>query len=99
VSVTANRFRLNPVVELHWVGWHDEYVVFDETSGQTHLLDSLRAFLLNALSEREHDVESLLFELEHAAEMENNRSLRDTVNSILAEFDTVGLLKASVECS
>lgn len=44
-------YQIPPVSVLHWVSWGDEYVVFDEASGQTHLLDPIKAFVLEALSD------------------------------------------------
>lgn len=40
------RFRINPAGVLHWRKWDDEYVVFNEAAGQTHVLDTLTACVL-----------------------------------------------------
>jgi PqqD family protein of HPr-rel-A system len=36
---------------LHWIFWDDEYVVFDEGSGDTHLLDVLSGEVLKVLEQ------------------------------------------------
>lgn len=40
------RFRTNPASVLQWRQWDDEYVVFNEAAGQTHVLDTLTACVL-----------------------------------------------------
>ena len=40
------RFRSNPKSVLQWRQWDDEYVVFNEAAGQTHVLDTLTACTL-----------------------------------------------------
>ncbi len=43
------RWRLNPLVELHWRGWADESVAFDPVSGQMMACDALEAALMACL--------------------------------------------------
>jgi len=43
------RWQLNPLASLHWRHWDAEWVVFDESSGQTLLADGLAAASLMAL--------------------------------------------------
>lgn len=38
--------RLHPFGSLHWRPWGEEYVVYDEASSQTHVLDALTACTL-----------------------------------------------------
>lgn len=45
------RIQLCRPSSLLWSSWGDEFVVFDEASGQTHLLDPIKAFVLDALME------------------------------------------------
>lgn len=40
------RFRSNPASVLQWRQWDNEYVVFNEAAGQTHVLDTLTACAL-----------------------------------------------------
>lgn len=46
---------------LHWICWDDEYVVFDEGSGDTHLLDLLSGEVLKVL-QQSPGVEQVLIE-------------------------------------
>lgn len=42
-------WQLNELAVLHWRQWHDEWVIFDESSGQTLVADALMAASLMAL--------------------------------------------------
>lgn len=39
-------WALNPASGLHWRSWDDEWVVFDQGSGQTHLMHPVQAVAL-----------------------------------------------------
>lgn len=71
-------FQICPISSFHWASWDDEYVVFDEASGQTHLLDPVKAYVLDALSDGPASVESLaptlLGALAYPAEADPHRS-------------------------
>lgn len=95
MSILTRVFRLNPVACLHWVGWDDEFVVFEETSGQTHQLDTLRAFVLNAAAGAPVDAETLLADLANAMPGGLTDLGIDLLNSVLEEFETVGLLESA----
>lgn len=45
---------------LHWRLWSNEYVVFDEFSGVTHLLDSLTACTLLCIEDGITDLDALV---------------------------------------
>ncbi len=42
-------WRLHAQARLHWRQWDDEWTVFDDGSGQTHLMDALTAMAVMAL--------------------------------------------------
>jgi PqqD family protein of HPr-rel-A system len=76
---------------LHWASWDDEYVVFDERSGQTHQLDALRAYVLHTLSERSKSVDMLDAEL---TELTPQGAVWDkALANILDEFQALGLVE------
>ncbi len=76
---------------LHWTCWNDEYVVFDETSGQTNQLDAVRAYVLYLLSESIQTHDSVLQEFSKIptlAELHNQSVL---LTEIFDEFVAAGL--------
>jgi PqqD family protein of HPr-rel-A system len=93
VANLTGAFRLNPVAQLHWVGWDDEYVVFEESSGQTHQLDAFRAFVLNSALEGEIQVSDLLADMVSAMTVQSPEAATQLLHSVIEEFETVGLLE------
>lgn len=87
------KFALNAAVCLHWCNWADEYVVFEETSGQTHILDTFRAFLLNAVSESPQTCDQLLLDISTVMSTDKSPELEGLVTGALLEFETLGLLE------
>lgn len=45
-------WRLNSCQRLEFRGWEDEFVVYNDLSGDTHLIDGLAMHLLTILRER-----------------------------------------------
>ncbi|HKZ08189.1 MAG TPA: HPr-rel-A system PqqD family peptide chaperone [Methylomirabilota bacterium] len=86
-SSAEPRWELSEGSRLHWKHWDDEYVVFDEGSGDTHLLDPLAAEVLKALEEQPADVPALLARLGFVDDREIEAHLRAT----LERFRDIGL--------
>nr|WP_315429970.1 HPr-rel-A system PqqD family peptide chaperone [uncultured Albidiferax sp.] len=88
-------YNINPAVQLHWASWDDEYVVFDEGSGQTHQMDSVRAFLLDMMLEGPRRLDELHSALSCIPSLSNGVDLKLLLSSILSEFSTHGLVEAT----
>lgn len=86
--------RLNPAISLHWRHWDDEYVVFDETSGQTHQMDALRGFVLNALDVQKISLDLLISDVLSSLSLPAD-SGRMAIDNILKEFASHGLVELS----
>ena len=89
-------YRAHPLSKLHWVHWRDEYVVFCETSGQTHHLDPLRAFVLNLLVSGSYEFDDIRSELGKVPALDTTPQLSELLNTILSEFRAHGLLEMSL---
>lgn len=90
-------YKINPATSLHWASWDDEYVVFDEGSGQTHQMDSVRAFILNTLSEKSRNFDDLVSELASIPSLTASGQLNGLIEKVLNELCTHGLVEASNE--
>ena len=42
-------YRVNPAARLHWREWDGQHVVYDDASGDTHLLDDFGTRLVHRL--------------------------------------------------
>jgi PqqD family protein of HPr-rel-A system len=89
------KFNLNPAVRLHWCSWAGECVVFEEASGQTHILDPLRAFVLNSIADSPQTLEELLLDISTAIVVEQTEEIERLAQLALREFETLGLLERS----
>ncbi len=87
-------YRLNPAVSLHWAHWGSEHVVFDETSGQTHLMEPLRALVLDLLGDGSQSFDAILTNIAATAGLESSQSPTDLVAPILEELEVAGLVEA-----
>lgn len=90
-------YSVNPACVLHWVSFNDEYVVFDETSGQTFQLDLLRAFVLNFLGTECCSFEAILTEASAVSSVEDIPTLSELLKTVLNELCVHGLVEESVE--
>ena len=97
VALNIRIYTSNPSIRLHWACWDDDYVVFDETSGQTQKMGPLRAYLLNALSVKAYRFDDLLQELANVPGLSNDSSLTELVKTVLDEFVQSGLVEVTVE--
>lgn len=78
---------------LHWAGWDDEYVVFDEASGQTHQLDAVRAFVLHTLSEGPQTTTDIICAFAELLTFPKESVTHGNVVAIFSEFETCGLVE------
>lgn len=91
------RFRLNSVVQLRWASWDDEHVVFDIASGQTHLLDPLRAYVLHSMDNCAVSVEDLWVGMVDSSDAVEATATKRTMDAILSEFLALGLVEMALE--
>ena len=87
-----SRYRLRPGARLHWAGWDGEHVVFNEHSGQTHLLDGVRAFVLHLLGEAPRTPAQQLAELQVALGETEAARAGPELQGVLDEFERHGLI-------
>ncbi|OIP18872.1 MAG: hypothetical protein COZ09_13990 [Comamonadaceae bacterium CG_4_10_14_3_um_filter_60_42] len=88
------RYRVRPVCRLQWACWNDEYVVFEEASGQTHQLDPLHAFVLQLLSEEAQTSSAVLQAVSEPQFAPDVLHLKAQLKTIFTEFEAAGLLES-----
>lgn len=87
------RYSLHSAANLHWAVWNDEYVVFDEASGQTHQLDAVRAYVLHLLSEGSQSFSKLAVALSQLSVFPAKPATNGVLSAVLGEFETSGLVE------
>lgn len=80
--------------ELHWRSWDDDVVVFNECSGDTHLLNLAGAEILRFLIERPANLGDLIDLLARRLDVEADEHLSAYIKSALVDFARLGLIKS-----
>jgi PqqD family protein of HPr-rel-A system len=91
------RYCLRSSGSLHWGAWNDEYVVFDEASGQTHQLDAVRAYVLHLLSEAPKSFSGVSQSLAALPAFPCDSLTNEILAAVFAEFETCGLVEVSAQ--
>ncbi|MEM7223929.1 MAG: HPr-rel-A system PqqD family peptide chaperone [Pseudomonadota bacterium] len=79
--------------KLEWRVWSDEHVVYDDGSGDTHLLDDEAAGVLRRLCQGPASADQLVAELAQELEIEPNQVLESHVEAILKKFRQLALIE------
>ena len=91
-SSKAN-WRLAEGCRLHWKVWDDEFVIFDEGSGDTHLLDPLAAEVLKVLEESPGEVSGLARRIVARLDLAPDSDLTERVRELVERFVALGLVE------
>ena len=78
---------------LHWRRWHDEWVVFDVGSGQTHQMDTLTAATLMMFESGPSDIPRLASQLADELSLPNNPELSTALTGIVERLVAAGLME------
>ena len=74
------------------IQWDDDYVIYDELSGDTHLLDGVSGELICALSEKAMSRAALLKHLNELFETPSELEMESYLDDFIARFQQLGLL-------
>ena len=84
------RWGLPEDVGLLWKSWDEEVIVFNQASGQTHLLDALSAEVLRELEQRPRTIIDLAALFADRYELDS-KELGERLTGICRRFDELGL--------
>lgn len=77
------------------VGGDEESVIYNDCSGETHLLSAIAVSLLQHLAQGPADVSSIAAFLAGAWEFDSDDELRQITHNLLAELDALSLIEIS----
>lgn len=84
---------------LIWREWDDEFVIYNENTASTHLLEPVMAAVLQQLSSEQCFIETNVLERRMFGEipekMSNNIEATFSLEPILTELEHVGLVESS----
>ena len=79
-------------VKIRSIQWDDDYVIYDQLSGDTHLLDSVSGELIRALSEGAMSRTELLKKLNELLDAPSEMDMENYLDDFIARFQKLGLL-------
>jgi PqqD family protein of HPr-rel-A system len=92
-SEISGPWQLAEGCRLHWKAWDDEFVIFDEGSGDTHLLDPLAAEVLKLLEQSPGDVADLARRTVARLDLAPDPDLAARVLELVRRFAAAGLVE------
>lgn len=73
--------------------WDDECVVYNNLSGETHLLEQNSAELLSSITEEPRQYQTLLHSLETTFNESSPKDLTNYLDQVLEHFQALGLIE------
>jgi PqqD family protein of HPr-rel-A system len=87
-------WQLRAGQQLRMLAGNDESVVYNDRSGETHLLSAIAVSMLNQLKKTPATFSSISTCLASEWEFESDEELRQTIHGMLAELDGLSLIEA-----
>ena len=78
---------------LHWQTWAGEHVVYNVSSGNTHLLNATAVQTLKLLGRRPASVADISNQLTSSAGLSADEEVLQQVESLIANLDELGLVE------
>jgi PqqD family protein of HPr-rel-A system len=78
---------------LRWRCWGGDYVVFNSSSGQTHLLDVVTGRMLVELTDGSCDILEIRCDIARFLEVPDDERLASTIAGILTRLEEAGLIE------
>jgi PqqD family protein of HPr-rel-A system len=91
----GTRWTLTSGCTLHWRDWGEEYIVFNDGPGDTHLLDPVSAEILKSLERDAHSIESLISRCGDVLSADIGRSPTAVVSDVLRQLHALGLIESA----
>lgn len=91
---TLSVWKVTALGSLHWLDWDGQHLVFDEASGDTHLMDEVGAAVFYCLQQSAGRNEiDLLHEVARLLDIPPDDHLLDQLQEILQRFARFRLLE------
>ena len=86
---------LNPACILHWKYWEEDYILFNEASGQTHFLNELGAAILKLFEQAAAplNINEIYERLAASCDLIIDTEMQSYIGSLLVDLDGLGLIE------
>lgn len=75
--------------------WVDECVVYNQLTGETHLIDGIGAVLLKAVSEKSSTRSELLHNVQNIFDIQGDFDIEGFLDSSILEYQKLGLVEVT----
>lgn len=93
MTVVAGSWCITPGQLLVARGWDDEFVLYNNLSGDTHLVDADSLFLLDCLRAGPATIDALVTALQDSVLPEDLPTLPDTITTVLTDLAQLFLVE------
>jgi PqqD family protein of HPr-rel-A system len=76
-----------------WKKWGEEYVVFNQTSGNSHLLNPTAAKILSIVQSHPSSAEEISLKMASESELGADEEILQGVDVVLETLDSLGLIE------
>jgi PqqD family protein of HPr-rel-A system len=76
-----------------WKTWGEESIVFNESSGNTHLLNPTAAKILSIVQSQPSSAEEISLTIASESGLDADKKILDRVNAVLETLDNLGLIE------
>ena len=87
-------WQLRAGQQLRMLAGNDESVIYNDSSGETHLLSAIAVSMLQQLERGPANFSFISTAVASAWEFDSDEELRQTVHGLLAELDGLSLIEA-----
>jgi PqqD family protein of HPr-rel-A system len=91
LAVVMQAYIIN-CAKIRSIQWDEEYIIYDQFSGDTHLLDGLSGELIGALSEQAMFRSDLLKKLNELFEDATELEMENYLDDFITKFQKLGIL-------
>lgn len=86
-------WRVIPGQELHYREWEDEFVLYNNLSGDTHLLGFGAIHILLTLKQSDADDNALIESMCECLDADRDEEIESQVNSLLRDLGVLALIE------
>ena len=91
--MAARKWRLEPLAELHWRHFDEEWVAFEAASGDTHQFDAISAAVLMCLESQPQDLDSLAGAIAAELNLTDSEDLPQRIENLIEQLTGLGLVE------
>lgn len=87
--------ELSKVTHIRFRFWDDDCVIYNQLTGETHLVDGVGAEIFKLVSEKKATRSHLLQNMQSVFELETDSDMEELLDNLVQEYQKLGLLEVT----